>query len=79
MSSATTNKKRILAQALCDAIDWRESLAHANGSDTPQANKCLDLVKKYREALAETGFSKPDPFASAKAISLEELRRSSRG
>ena len=68
-----TDKNKILAQALCDAIDWRESLADGNTAE--QVEKCNSLAAQYLAMLKKTGDRKPDPLANATSVSLAEIMR----
>ena len=45
--------KRLLAQAICDAIDWRETLADGNTAE--QVEKCNSLAARYRTMLKKIG------------------------
>ena len=67
------DKNKILAQALCDAIDWRETLADGNTAE--QVEKCNSLAARYRTMLKKIGYQKLDPLANTTPISLAEIMR----
>ena len=84
---AKISVRDILFRALCDAIDWQDSLADSlRGHDEIQYSQARDLEAEYRKLLKrrynydETPMQRRLRLASGKPISfLESLRRATDG
>ena len=64
---------RLLADALYDAIQWRESLAEAWPAGTPERAAALAKAAEYRKALNVRGYR--EPSLGGQMVSILDLKR----
>ena len=74
---AKLSAKEIVRLALEDAICWQQGLLHAYShmADDPEVAVIKAQLAAYRKVLRARYTPRTDPFASAKMVSIYELRR----
>ena len=65
-------KSKLMASALYDAIQWRDSLAGANGYDSEEGKRNMQKVIHYRQLLNEMGYSEPE--ITGESISIWDVQ-----